>query len=400
MKQSRFQIIKQSGVATLFITLILSIISLLAVLSVSQTGVIDQKSSGNDLRAKEAFQAAEAGLDFGISWAKSNDLDLSLGESLTCSEGDALPCPSGSWPTIDSSNSSSSETYNFNITFVQGTESLKVRSVATADLDTTVSSAVEAHVRQSRVSLGDTNPPTLVSAGCITESPKGTPSMFLLSGDNDAIVNASDCSAYDQQGHIGVKTWSDDDGDFVKDGSEEGSVAPFTEGAFTCGADNCTWDAFFDLSLADAKSAATSYTTIPCGAPTVSPSIYQINNSGPINSGDLTGTCSANGVNPKTIGAPTSPVVLIVPSAYGCPTFPGTVTIYGIIYYESSTACKSNGWGGATVYGSVMWEGDVKKPTANSQFIEVDYDELGGMNSAFNMSVDDAVRLPGTWRDQ
>ena len=390
----------QKGVATLFITLILSIISLLAVLSVSQTGVLDQKNSANDLRSKEAFQAAEAGLDFGISWAKSNDLDLSLNESLTCSEGDALPCPSGSWPTIESSNSTSSETYNFNITYIQGAETLKVRSVALAVSDTTITSSVEAHVKQSRMSLGDVNPPTLVSAGCITQAPTGNPSMFLLSSSNDAIVNASDCSAYDQQGHIGVKTWSDDDNDFVKDGTEEGSAAPFTEGLFTCGATNCSWDAFFDLSLSDAKSVSSSFTTIPCGAPTASPSIYQINNSGPINSGDLTGTCSANGVDNSTIGAPASPVVLIVPSAYGCPKFNGGVTIYGIVYYESTTACNSNGWGGATVYGSVMWEGDVKKPNANTQFIEVDYDDLGGMNSAFNMSVDDAVRLPGTWRDQ
>ena len=155
----------QKGVATLFITLILSIISLLAVLSVSQTGVLDQKNSGNDLRSKEAFQAAEAGLDFGISWAKSNDLDLAESASLTCSEGDALPCPDGTWPDISSSGSTSSESYNFEITFSQGVDTLKVRSVATASSDTTVTASVEAHIKQTRTSLGDINPPTLVSAG-------------------------------------------------------------------------------------------------------------------------------------------------------------------------------------------------------------------------------------------
>lgn len=390
----------QKGVATLFITLILSIISLLAVLSVSQTGVLDQKNSGNDLRSKEAFQAAEAGLDFGISWAKSNDLDLAESASLTCSEGDALPCPDGTWPDISSSGSTSSESYNFEITFSQGVDTLKVRSVATASSDTTVTASVEAHIKQTRTSLGDINPPTLVSAGCITTAPTGNPGMFLLSGSNDAIVNATDCSAYDQQGHIGVQTWSDDDGDYVKDASEEGSSAPFTAGSFSCGSTNCSWDAFFDLSLADAKAAATAQTSLPCGAPATSPSIYLVNNSGPINSGDITGTCSGNGIDNTTIGAPTSPVILIIPSASGCPKFNGGVTIYGVVYYETTSACASNGWGGATVYGSVMWEGNVDKPNAKTQYIEVDYDNLGGMDSAFNMTIEDAVRLPGTWRDQ
>lgn len=390
----------QKGVATLFITLILSIISLLAVLSVSQTGVLDQKNSGNDLRSKEAFQAAEAGLDFGISWAKSNDLDLAESASLTCSEGDALPCPDGTWPDISSSGSTSSESYNFEITFSQGVDTLKVRSVATASSDTTVTASVEAHIKQTRTSLGDINPPTLVSAGCITTAPTGNPDMFLLSGSNDAIVNATDCSAYDQQGHIGVQTWSDDDGDYVMDASEEGGSAPFTAGSFSCGSTNCSWDAFFNLSLAEAKSAASAHSNLPCGAPTTSPSIYLVNNSGPINGGDITGSCGGNGINDATIGAPTSPVILIIPSVYGCPKFNGGVTIYGVVYYETASACELNGWGGATVYGSVMWEGDVDKPNANTQYIEVDYDNLGGMDSAFNMTIEDAVRLPGTWRDQ
>ena len=125
-----------------------------------------------------------------------------------------------------------------------------------------------------------------------------------------------------------------------------------------------------------------------------------VNNSGPINSGDITGTCSGNGIDNTTIGAPTSPVILIIPSASGCPKFNGGVTIYGVAYYETTSACASNGWGGATVYGSVMWEGNVDKPNANTQYIEVDYDNLGGMDSAFNMTIEDAVRLPGTWRDQ
>jgi Tfp pilus assembly protein PilX len=407
MKKNKSSYCSQRGVATLFISLILSIISLLAVLSVSQTGVLEQSNSGNDLRAKEAFQAAEAGLDFGISWAKSNDLDLAENASLTCAEGDSLPCPSGTWPDISSSGSTSSESFNFEITFTQGVDTLKVRSVSTAASDSTISASVEAHIKQTRTSLGDINPPTLVSAGCITTAPTGNPDMFLLSGSNDAIVNAADCSAYDQQGHIGVQTWSDDDGDYVMDASEEGSSTPFTVGSFSCGSTNCSWDAFFNLGLADAKSLAATHSNPPCGAPTTSPSIYLVNNSGPINSSDITGSCPGIDVDDdgfddiqNYIGSPTSPVILIIPSTSGCPKFNGTVTIFGVVYYESTTACSSNGWGGATVYGSVMWEGDVDKPNANTQYIEVDYDNLGGMDNAFNMTIEDAVRLPGTWRDQ
>ncbi|MBK1619043.1 hypothetical protein CKO42_11495 [Lamprobacter modestohalophilus] len=75
------------------------------------------------------------------------------------------------------------------------------------------------------------------------------------------------------------------------------------------------------------------------------------------------------------------------------------MTVYGIIYFETTTSCDTNGWGGMTVYGSVIWEGDVYKPNANTEFVEVDYQLLGDLNDVFNMHLDSAAYVPGTWKD-
>ena len=113
----------------------------------------------------------------------------------------------------------------------------------------------------------------------------------------------------------------------------------------------------------------------------------------------MTGNCTADGVDDATIGVPHEPVLLIVPEAMGCPKFNGGITIYGIIYYESTTACPSNGWGKLTVYGSVIWEGNVNKLNSNPEFIEVNYGSGDTLNDSFHTTINGAARLPGTWKD-
>jgi len=109
-----------------------------------------------------------------------------------------------------------------------------------------------------------------------------------------------------------------------------------------------------------AAAAGHTYTgSIPCGPAASSPSIYLVNNSGPFNGADISGSCTGTGVDSDTIGAPSQPVILIIPSTAGCPNLMGGHHLWHI-YYESTTACASQGWGGATVYGSVIWKAILK----------------------------------------
>jgi len=255
-------------------------------------------------------------------------------------------------------------------------------------------------------------PPPWVVAGCI-QSPKGTPDIHVLDSSSISIISGSSdpLSSCLPEGNLTITEWEDTNENGIKDDNGLGTELPFENsiGNFNCnGAINCSWDYAFDMSLAEAKQLATTAghvyddtTSIPCGASS-SPSIYLINDVNPQNSGDITGGCSSDnldGVDDATIGVPHEPILLIVPASAGCPKFNGGITIYGIIYYESTTACASNGWGGATVYGSVIWEGDVDRPNSNPEFIEVDYGSGDTLNNSFHTTINDAARLPGTWKD-
>ncbi len=394
---------RQQGAATLIVVLVMALILAVITLATARTGVMEQKITGNDIRAREAQEAAEAGLEYGIGWAKKNAIPASV----SCSGG-SLPagCPS-TLTTI--SGSTTQEMYSYALVYAKDTDSIKVTSIASGATDANISATSEAFVKQIPIGLFDFGaimPPPLTIAGCITTAATGSPTSFVLSVTNQSVLSGTSSDpACLPQGHLNVSVWNDTNSNWVKDTGEVGAATAFNRGGFTgCPQIHCTWNHVFKMALPDAKTLATNAGhvyggSIPCGPATSSPSMYVINNNGPINPADISGSCTGTGVDGDTIGAPTRPVILIIPSAYGCPGFNGGITIYGIVYYESPTACKMNGWGGAKVYGSVLWEGDVDKPNANSEFIEVDYERAGDLNAVFNIGMDDATRIPGTWKD-
>ena len=51
---------RQHGAATLVVVLVLTMIMALVSITTARTGIMEQKMTGNDLRAREAQEAAEA----------------------------------------------------------------------------------------------------------------------------------------------------------------------------------------------------------------------------------------------------------------------------------------------------------------------------------------------------
>lgn len=397
--------IRQQGMATLFIVIVLVIIMAGMALTVSRTGIQEQRMTANDVRAREVHEAAQAGMEYAKAWA--NEHNLPDGE-LTCTPG-SLPtgCPTA---LSSISGASSGEVYNYSVAFDKTSSSVLVSATAWSANDNSITASTESHVKQSPIQLwgtGANTPPPWVLAGCITTAPTGTPDSYVLNHDDTvAISGTSSDPACIPQGHLDVSSWDDTNDNGVQDPGETTGGSAFTVDTFPgCPSTNCAWNNAFEMPLPDAIQLATDAgneftSNIPCGAPASDkPYVYLVNNSGNINSGAITGSCSGVGVDDKTIGTPSTPVILIVRDSYGCPSFNGTVTVYGIVYYESTTACAANGWGGATIYGSVIWEGDVDKPNANSKFIETDYEDLGGLDDVFNIGIDYATSIPGTWKD-
>jgi Tfp pilus assembly protein PilX len=403
---------EQQGVATLLVVLVLLAIMALVTLTTTRSGIMEQQIVGNDIRAREAQEAAEAGLEYGIAWASEKRIDWLTG--ITTAGITTLICPDplgvADCPILATvSGTTSSETYAYTLTFIKGADSIRVKSVSQGVTDNEISATSEAFIKQIHFQLFNNDPAAKIPepwvlSGCMTAAPTEISSTFVLNASNKAVISGTDSSAAClPQGSLNISEWSDSNGNGIKDFAEEGVSTTFNRDSFIgCPGTNCAWNYVFDMSLADAKQAATDaghvFNSIPCGA-SDSPAIYIINNSGTIDGSDISGSCSGSGVNSSTVGLPDKPIVLIIPTASGCPAFNGGITVYGIVYYESTTACAFNGWGGAKIYGSVIWEGDVKKPDVNSEFIETYYGTGDELNDKFQMGVDDATRIPGTWKD-
>jgi Tfp pilus assembly protein PilX len=389
---------KQRGAATLIVVMILLFGMTIISLTASRSGLMEQKITGNDIRAREAQEAAEAGLEYGVSWAGKNI----IGTNITCPG--AAGCPG--LQTI--TGSSSGETYSISsLVFTLSPPYVKVTATAQAT-DTSITATSESYVSQVSNNLFNTNassPPPWIMAGCLQSAPSNN--VYLLGATDTVVTDGTSINASCLPlTSLIVSTWADSNNSNSFDAGEQGAnTSAYNKVTFTGSA----WDFLFQMTLADAKTQATNANhvyagAIPCGA-TSSPAIYVINNAGPIDSADMTGSCSGTGLDNNTIGAPGKPILLIIPSASGCPSFAGGVggiTIYGIVYYESTTACATvgNGWGGAKIHGSVMWEGSVNTINANSNFVEINYGSSGWiLDNAFQMGVFNANRLSGTWND-
>ena len=115
---------RQQGAATLIVVMVLAIVMAVVSMTTARTGLMEQKIVGNDLRAREAQEAAEAGLEYGVAWAKNNIIP----NTVTCSSG-SLPagCPTA-LSTV--TGSSTGESYSYTLTYTIGTDSIRVTSAA------------------------------------------------------------------------------------------------------------------------------------------------------------------------------------------------------------------------------------------------------------------------------
>jgi hypothetical protein len=381
---------RQSGSMTLLVGLLLLIGAGILTFSATRTSVIEQRIAGNEHRAMEAQQSAEAGIDFAAAWLARNSWSTGVDE----------PTP----PPIQTANG---DRYDTTLAFEEHGSGICVTAETQSASDPNVAAShTECFVQKGlfNPSGATTMPPPLVLAGCM-KSPSEPTKIFISGPDSVAIESgtaASDTCL--PSGTIEISLWRDTNRDGNLEASEIGASASFNRATFSgCPGDHCAWNSQFDLGYEDAKRLATEakhvYTNnIPCGAAAAS-GIYVVDHSGGIGAADIQGHCAGQeGIDDATIGTPSQPILLIVPQDSGCPAFGAGISIHGIVYYESATACATQGWGGAKVYGSVIWEGSVDQPQADSQFIEAEYGVGSKLNAAFK-TILDSTRTPGTWRD-
>ena len=375
---------------TLLFGLILLIGAGILAFGSARTGVVEQRIATNEQQSIAAQQAAEAGLDYARAWLGTH----------VWSPGDSVP----SMREISDTNG---RRFHVDLQFSRQSQAICVQSRASLDFDPGLESVARECFIQSglfEVTPETRAPPPLVLGGCL-DAPTETGEIWRLNEDVPPILSGraadADCIP---QGSLTIGTWIDRDGDRVLAPDEKGPSTSLERGRIPgCPGVHCVWNQIFAMPLDEAKHRAEEANhvfehTIPCGG-TEPPGLYLIRLSGTIDATRLSGFCSdGNGVDDRTIGTPSRPILLIVPSESGCPRFDADIRIYGIVYHESSTACAGQGWGGARVQGAVLWEGDTAAPETSSSFIETDWGRGSTLNTAFQV-IDGAIRVPGTWRD-
>ncbi|WP_374090485.1 PilX N-terminal domain-containing pilus assembly protein [Methylomicrobium lacus] len=403
----------QKGAATLIVVLVLAMVMGIIALTTARTGLMEQKITGNDLRAREALEAAEAGLEYGTAWAGKHNVPWPSGAN-------TLACPATGCPTLPQvTGTSTGEAYNVSALVYSrpgaDSEFIHVRSTATGASDASISGATDTYIKPGSLLTKEGKlPPPLVMDGCMT-STTGTPDIYpnWHDLDGDGSKDANEWVDANGNGVVDSGEWTDANGNGKVDNELERSIMtskPENVGGNFClnycgpggGCDptsagtgrshldlhngllqnntayphNSLWDYYFQVSQAQFKAAASATLS-------TDPGLYWVSSTGNWAGG--------------TYGSAADPVMIVF--EHGCPKPNGNTTIYGILFFLEVDGCVTdpmNGWGNVTVYGSLGVNGGVKKMNANLEIHGVG-DGVG--MQTINSRPINASRLPGTWKD-
>lgn len=328
---------RESGVATLVVVLVLLFSISGLTLYAANTGILEQKISGNDYRSRQLSDAAEAGIEFAIAWLAGNT------PTWVTDPGDADYEIADEDLAVDTAN-------GFNAT-IQLRRSVAARERVTLTAIATQTDGGNAPTSTSRVTIlqyklvkGKPDTPIMIN-GSLTNV-NGSPTIGNTSSTAEIVTSQSAASI--EQGNFSSTTGFDVQGD-----------------AF----DGSAWDRTFGVSQAQMQAMSTVEGS----------GVYWITQSTPWNT------------NLGSLGSPAQPVIAIFTN---CAKINGGTQIVGIVYYSGT--CSGSGWGGANIYGSIVVDGDIDSMNANTN-LAFDASYIDGL---MDQTIGVKSRVPGTWIDQ
>lgn len=342
-------------------TLLMSLIILLSLTVIAMTGGksarMEQMVSANEYRALEAFHGAEAGLEYGIRWLASNKPTWVSG---TCTQNVTMAAPA-----VVADNG---YIYNQTVTFCRNTATrdyVRVGVTSVAAQDAAITATVQQYVRPNTIlspGFALDTPPMVVN-GCV-HGITGTPDIYpgAVGGIGLATSQANTAACIDT-GHLDLHG-----------GTVVGNAFNTTAWAYLFG--TLTKAQFQAMAAAEVAAEA-------AGQMLRSERHYFW----------ITDTDNWH----ENLGSPTHAVVLAFASASDCPQTNGGVTIYGVVYYEDPS-CGNQGWGGADIFGTASFEGDLTKFTANADVSKFTL-AGGGLGMEETLPYIGAPKILGTWKD-
>lgn len=350
---------KQKGVATLVVSVGVALLMAVAAVGMMRSGLLEQKIAANDIRAREAQEIAQAGLEsiMASSYVPTQTCVKDTNNVLDLKD-DKLGSFDGV-PSVpnDQTQQTSKEGYTHSIKgcyfegryFARSEVKLNTEPVKTEYF-------VETWFQRSSLINTKINIPApfLINGNFCTSSEKCSGGKILESyGDPN---DEADSPGIVATGGVNI--------DFTNYQADDAVPNSGILGGKTA------WEYIFPvISFEDAKIKAGK-----------DPKWFYFNND------HIHGE----------YGTPDSPVVIIVDGGIeDCSKPNGKVVIYGIVYFRNG--CRANGWGNAEIRGSVVSDGDIFKLTANSmefrKFTPDAWNKLKEANS------DGVFVIPGTWKD-
>lgn len=362
---------KQLGVATLLLTVIFLLISMLLILFASQYSALQQKISSNLYRNQQAFEAAQAGLDAAIPYYQTNYSAIVAGAS----GGFLQPYTNSNTTNVALANGS---TYSF--VYTNPTASNYNLVTITSTGTNSDGTATRVLVQQIQVYTTSIVPPTetMTIQGSITL--KNAASINNTQTNANIIAGGSVTFQNSAQTTIssGIGSNSSNIGSDVQQNNS--AISGMTsENFFTSMFGGGTAAVQSGANYVYTNNEDTSYNFLNG----VTGSVIWINQTG--------GTATIG--NTTTIGSAANPVILIV---NGNLRLSNAVTIYGLVFIMNSTSTDFQA-NSVTVNGAIGATGNFS--FSNSATLNYNSSVLNRLPPISGVGTSNYVKVPGSWRD-
>jgi len=405
---------RQTGMATLVTSLAIMILATILVMAVSKTTLMEQRISSNEIRSRQAAEAAEAGLNYALAYVMQTDALITPPILMGADKNNDNVADTIAPTTLTSGTQNS-----YSVAFCNPTASLA--TILCPDVPGPFScsgaTAPPTYLSTPRIvacgwsddglgramisqgvgtASGIRNPPTnpLTSKGAVNVTGSATVTNYF---NNLTVWSGGSLSDIGNSGKTFVRN--------PTISPPDPSVAPPTPPS-TCSASTnyvCTTDKnstgpdvidadptlgnltnaqmftnYFGVT--DVAAYQATIATMPNVTDSTASTLNGVMDQSIVVTGDLTSNMNF------TIGSRDRPVVLIINGNW---SGAGNTTIYGIVFITGDVNLS----GGKTIYGGAVIEGSV----SGTGSLDVIYDPLVASNAANH--VGKPGLMPGSWRD-
>jgi Tfp pilus assembly protein PilX len=361
----------QRGATTLIVATMLLVTGTLIVLFAASYSLMQQKITANQYRNQQAFNAAEAGLEYGINYLQQNTATITASPS----GGHLQPYTSTSTTNVTQANGS-----KYSIVYTNPVASnytlITITSTGTSD-DGTATRVVSQQVQYGSV-LFTPSHNALTTMGSLTLSGNSVITndtynstvtlggTITMSGNVSTVTSSGTAST---PGHIGS--------DISQNNATLSAMSVATLFSDYFGAPEATIQG--QMAHVYNSSGSTNYSSTLNG---MSGTTIWINQ--PSGTATITGN--------TTLGTPANPVLLIV---NGDLSISGNTNIYGFLFVVGSTSATTTISGTLNINGG-MATGDSLAISGNSNVVYNASLLVGVQNSG---STTYYAKVPGSWRD-